>query len=65
MPERPPSLRPAVQSYARGASALLNALMRLSAVALGLPETHFDDAFDPPKARKGNGRGSPSPSPAL
>jgi len=49
MPERPPSLRPAVQSYARGASALLNALMRLSAVALGLPETHFDDAFDPPK----------------
>ncbi len=45
-PERPATLRPAYESYYRVMDALAVDLMRLFALALGLPEAYFDSSVD-------------------
>jgi isopenicillin N synthase-like dioxygenase len=45
-PERPEGLRPIYERYYRVMDALAIDLMRLFALALGLPETYFDSSVD-------------------
>ena len=45
-PQRPAGMQGAFEAYFAACSALGTTLMQLSALALGLPETFFDDKFD-------------------
>jgi isopenicillin N synthase-like dioxygenase len=45
-PDHPPSFRPAAIAYYRAMHGLVASLMRLTALALGVPERFFDDKVD-------------------
>lgn len=49
MPTKPKQLQPDVARYWNGMAALLGTLMRMSAIALDLPEAYFSDMFAHPK----------------